>query len=97
MSCAQRSKHQITSGKSIIIKALTITSMDNTTRIQMAKAVEITARKVPFKPKEESVSESFRRITLEKEARKNCQVKRAAKKMVKKKQIKKMTAYFGSK
>jgi hypothetical protein len=73
------------------------TSMDDTSRIQFAEAVSIAARKVAFKRKEESNSELYYRINSEKEAKKNRIVKSAAKKMLKKKQLKKMTAYYAKK
>ena len=68
--------------------------MDETSRSQMAKAVQIAARKVVFKTKEESAGEAFRRIKEEKDLKINRGVKRAAKQMLKKKQIKKLSAYF---
>jgi len=68
--------------------------MDETSRIQMAKAMQIAARKVDLKNKEESASETFRRVTEEKELKINRGAKRAAKQMIKKKQIKKLTSYF---
>jgi hypothetical protein len=61
---------------------------------QMATAVQIAARKVELQPKTESASEMYTRINSEKEMKKNSAVKRAARKMVKTKKIKKMTAYF---
>jgi hypothetical protein len=63
-------------------------------RSQMAVAVQIAARKVELQPKLESGSEMYTRINSEKEAKKNKAVKRAARKMVKAKKIKKMTAFF---
>jgi hypothetical protein len=68
--------------------------MDDACKVQYAKAVTIAARKVALKPKEESVSEVYHRINSEKAAKKNRRVKSAAKKMVKKKQIKPLSAYF---
>ena len=68
--------------------------MDETSRIQMAKAMQIAARKVDLKNKEESASETFRRVQEEKEKKINRGAKRAAKQMIKKKQIKKLTSYF---
>ncbi len=68
--------------------------MDDACKIQYAKAVEIASRKVELKPKEESASEVYHRIHSEKEAKKIRQVKSAAKKLLKKKKMKKMTAYF---
>ncbi len=68
--------------------------MDEMSRIQFAEAVAIAARKVALKPKDETPSEAFRRISSEKEAKKNRAVKSGAKKMIKKKQLKKMTTYF---
>jgi hypothetical protein len=82
--------------RQIIAQTIT-TSLDDATKIQYAKAVEIAARKVELKPKEESASEVYHRINSEKEAKKNRGVKSAAKKMLKKKQIKKMSAYFAKK
>jgi exonuclease VII large subunit len=69
----------------------------NRSRLQMAEAVAIAAAKVEFKPKEESTDEFIRRIREEKEEKKIRGVKRAAKTMIKKKMIKKMTTYFHSK
>ena len=63
----------------------------------MAKAIQIAARKVDFKNKEESASETFRRVKEEKELKINRGVKRAAKQMIKKKQIKKLLSYFAKK
>jgi hypothetical protein len=63
-------------------------------RSQMAAAVAIAARKVEFQPKAESGLEMFTRINSAKEVKQNKAVKRAARKMVKTKKIKKMTAYF---
>jgi hypothetical protein len=68
--------------------------MEETSRIQMAKAVQIAARKVAFKKKEESAGEAFRRIEEEKDLKINRGAKRAAKKMLKKKQLKKVSSYF---
>jgi serine protease inhibitor len=68
--------------------------MDDASRIEMAKAVQIAARKVVFKRKEESAGEAFRRIKEEKEVKINRGVKRAAKQMLKKKQMKKVSSYF---
>jgi hypothetical protein len=48
-------------------------------------------------PVAETATESHRRINSEKEAKKNRGVKVAAKKMIKKKVLKKMTSYFGKK
>jgi hypothetical protein len=61
---------------------------------QMAIAIQIAARKVELQPKAESGFEIFNRIHLEKEEKKIKSVKRAAKKMVKKKEIKKISSYF---
>ena len=61
---------------------------------QMATAVQIAARKVVLTEKMESGFEKYNRINSEKEAKKIKAVKRAARKMVKNKQMKKMTAYF---
>jgi hypothetical protein len=61
------------------------------------EAVAIAAGKVPSKPKAETATESHRRINSEKEAKKNRGVKAAAKKMIKKKVLKKMTSCFGKK
>jgi hypothetical protein len=72
-------------------------SMVENSRIQYAQAVAIAARKVALKPKEETASELYQRINSEKEAKKNRGVKSAAKKMIKKKVLKKMTSYFGKK
>lgn len=66
-------------------------------RSQMAIAVQIAARKVELQPKAESGSEMYTRINSSKELKKNKAVKRAAKKLVKQKGIKKMTAYFSKK
>jgi hypothetical protein len=62
---------------------------------QMSKAVAIAARKVEKKEKEETGAEKYRRISAEKEEKKIKSVKRAARGLIKKKKIKKMTAYFG--
>jgi hypothetical protein len=70
---------------------------DREARSQMAKAIQIAARKIELQPKSESGSEMHSRIILEKEEKKNKSVKRAAKIMVKKKQIKKLSAYFEKK
>jgi hypothetical protein len=61
---------------------------------QMAIAVQIAARKIELLPKAKSGFEMFTCIQLEKEVKKNKSVKRAAKKMVKKKEIKKISSYF---
>ena len=66
-------------------------------RSQMAIAVQIAARKVELQPKAESGSKMYTHINSSKELKKNKAVKRAAKKMVKQKGIKKMTAYFSKK
>jgi hypothetical protein len=63
-------------------------------RSQLATAIQIAARKVELQPKAESGFEMHTRINSEKDLKKNKAVKRAAKKMVKRKEIKKMTAYF---
>jgi hypothetical protein len=63
-------------------------------RSQFATAVQIAARKVELQPKAESGFEMHTRINSDKDLKKNKAVKRAAKKMVKRKEIKKMTAYF---
>ena len=63
----------------------------------MAKAMQIAARKVDLKNKEESASETFRRVKEEKEKKINRGTKRAAKQMIKKKQIKKLSSYFAKK
>ena len=61
----------------------------------MAKAIQSAARKVGFrKEKKESASETFRKIKEEKEFKSNRGVKRAAKQMIKKKQMKKVSSYF---
>jgi len=66
-------------------------------RSQMAKAVQIAARKVEKQPKTESGTEIYTRIILEKEEKKKKATKRVAKTMVKKKQIKTLTSYFQKK
>ena len=66
-------------------------------RDQMREAVEVAARKVKKGPKTETQSEKFVRIRQEKETKNNKNVKRAAKNLVKKKKIQKMTAYFTAK
>jgi hypothetical protein len=63
-------------------------------RSQLATAIQIAARKVELQPKAESGFEMHTRINSDKDLKKNKAVKRAAKKMVKRKEIKKMTAYF---
>ena len=64
---------------------------------QMREAVEVAARKVKKEPKTETPSEKFVRIREETESKRNKSVKRAAKSMVKKKTIRKMTSYFTAK
>ena len=71
--------------------------MDDITRTQYSDSLQIAASKVVKQPKGETTSESWHRINQEKEANANSGVKRVAKKMVKKKDIKKMTHYFGKK
>ncbi len=63
-------------------------------RSQLETAIQIVARKVELQPKAESGFEMHTRINSEKYLKKNKAVKRGAKKMVKRKEIKKMTAYF---
>ena len=63
----------------------------------MAQAIQIAARKVELKNKEESASETFHRVTEEKALKINRGVKRAAKQMIKKKQMKKLSSYFVNK
>ena len=58
--------------------------MDETNRIQMAKAIQIAARKDDLKNKE-SASETFRSVKEEKELKINRGVKRAVKQMIKEK------------
>ena len=70
---------------------------DESKRSQMAKAIQLAARKVAFKKKEESADETFRRIKEEKELKINRGAKRAAKQMIKKKQMKKVSSYFKKK
>ena len=61
----------------------------------MAKAIQSAARKVVFrKEKNELASETFRKIKEEKEFKSNRGVKRVAKQMIKKKQMKKVSSYF---
>jgi hypothetical protein len=64
---------------------------------QMSKAMAIAAKKVEKKEKEETGSEKFKRIAAEKEEKKIKTVKRAARGLIRKKKIKKMTTYFGKK
>jgi hypothetical protein len=63
-------------------------------RQQMAGAIAIAANKVPKRPKEETPSETFQRIRAQKEDKQNKGIKRAAKVLLKKKKMKKMTSYF---
>jgi hypothetical protein len=71
--------------------------MDETTRITMAKAFQVAAGNIEKRPKEESDGEMYRRITEEKEEKRNRGVKKAARTMVRKKKIKKLTTYFSKK
>jgi hypothetical protein len=73
-----------------------IESVDSTmaSRQQMAEAIAIAANKVPKRPKEETPSETFGRIRAQKEEKQNIGIKRAAKVLLRKKKIKKMTSYF---
>jgi len=71
--------------------------MDETSRRKMALAFQVAAGKVEKKEKKETNGEMHKRIMEEKEAKLNRGVKKAARTMVKKKEIKKLTAYFGKK
>ena len=71
--------------------------MDATSRRKMALAFQVAAGKVEKKKKQETNGEMHKRILEEKEAKLNRGVKKAARTMVKKKQIKKLSAYFGKK
>jgi hypothetical protein len=71
-----------------------MTMDDTTSRIEMTKAFQLAARKVEKKPKEETGGEMYQRITAEKEAKTNRSLKKAAKTLLKKKKIKKLTTYF---
>jgi hypothetical protein len=75
-------------------KATTVSEEVLQARTDMAKAIQIAASKVKLHPKAESGYEMYTRINSEKEKKKNKAVKCAAKKMIKKKEIKKMTYYF---
>jgi hypothetical protein len=63
-------------------------------RQQMSQVVAIAASKVEKKTKEETNTEKFKRITAENNEKNIRSVKRAAKGLIKKKKIKKLTAYF---
>jgi hypothetical protein len=63
----------------------------------MSGAVAIAASKVEKKDKVETNSEKYRWIALEKEEKRNKSLKRAANGQIKKKKIKKMTAYVSKK
>ncbi len=54
-------------------------------RSQLANAIQVAARKVELQPKAESGFEMHTRINSDKDLKKNKAVKRAAKKMVKRK------------
>ena len=71
--------------------------MDAISRRKMALAFQVAAGKVEKKEKKETDGEMHKRIMEEKEAKLNRGVKKAARTMVKKKQIKKLSAYFGKK
>jgi hypothetical protein len=80
------------------IFTITSATMDDTPgRIEMAKAFHLAARKVEKKPKVETKTEMHQRTTAEKEAKTNRCVKKAAKTMLKKKKIKKLTTCFSKK
>lgn len=66
-------------------------------RKDLARVVTIAASKVEKKPKEETNLEKFRRISEEKEAKRVKGVKKAAKSLVKKKEMKSLTTYFKKK
>jgi hypothetical protein len=68
-----------------------------TKRAQYAEAIAIAASKVEKKEKLETREEMFKRIAAEKEVKRNKSVTSAAKKMVKKKRMKTMAAYFKKK
>ena len=61
---------------------------------QMARAVQITARKVEKKPKEETDDERKIRVREEMEKKRNKSTKAAARKAVKGKTVKKINTYF---
>ena len=71
--------------------------MDAISRRKMALAFQVAAGKAEKKKKQETNGEMHKRILEEKEAKLNRGVKKAARTMVKKKQIKKLSAYFGKK
>ena len=91
--------------ESTIITIITLASkgdggepmMDATSRSKMALAFQVAAGNVKKKKKEETNGEMHKRVMEEKEAKLIRCVKKAAKTMIKKKQIKKLTAYFGKK
>jgi hypothetical protein len=64
---------------------------------QMHDAFVLAGSKVEKKPKEETASEMFLRIRDAKELKKNNKVKSATRTMVKKKKIKKLSAFFPKK
>jgi hypothetical protein len=61
---------------------------------QMARAVQITARKVEKKPKEETDDERKIRVREEMDKKRNKSTKAAARKAVKGKIVKKINTYF---
>ena len=71
--------------------------MEGPSRSKMALAFQVAAGNVEKKKKQETNGEMHKRIMEEQEAKLNRGVKKAARTMVKKKQIKKLTAYFGKK
>ena len=63
-------------------------------REQFTAAMVVAARKVEKKDKEETPTEMFVRMNAAKVVKENQSIKRAAKKLVKKKTLKKISSYF---
>jgi hypothetical protein len=66
-------------------------------REQFTAAMVVAAAKVEKKDKEETPNECYERIKVAKILKENKSVKSAAKKLLKKKKIQKMTCYFSRK
>jgi hypothetical protein len=60
----------------------------------MGEVVRVAADKVELKPKEETEYEMFKRCKEERQAKENKSVKRAAKGLIRKKEMKTMKTYF---
>jgi hypothetical protein len=73
------------------------TTIDEQGLDQMHDSFVLAGKKVEKSPKDESPSEMFARIRTAKELKSNKKAKAGAKKLVKKKVIKKMTLYFPKK